>query len=106
MGDLHRALLEGSHRRALALVSSRRFDINQCDERGGTSLIYAAMRGYPDVVEKLLESGANTASVNETGFNALHASSMNGKADTTQLLVDAGADLEVVDSSVGATSLT
>ena len=105
MNDLHRALLEGAHRRALALVSSRRFDINQRDERGGTPLIYAAMRGYPDLVENLLEIGANTASVNEAGFSALHVSSMNGKADTTQLLVDAGAALELVDSSFGATSL-
>lgn len=105
MNDLHRALLAGDRQRALALVSSRRFDTNQCDERGGTPLIYAAMRGYPDLVEKLLDDGANPASVNDTGFNALHACSMNGEAATTQLLVDAGADLEVEESSFGATSL-
>lgn len=105
MNDLCHALLAGDRRRALALVSSGRFDINQCDERGGTPLIYAAMRGYPNLVSQLLDGGANTASFNDRGFRALHASSMNGEVATTQLLVDAGADLEVVDFSVGATSL-
>lgn len=105
MNELHRALLTSSYRRAEALLRSGTIDINQCDEKGGTPLIYAAMQGYSRLVEMLLESGADTSSVNETGFDALHASSMHGDPVTALALVEGGADLETVDSSVGATSL-
>ena len=105
MNDLHRALLRGCRRHAYALIENGAIDINQCDEKGGTPLMYAAMRGYSDLVHTLLTRGAETAAVNATGFDALHASSMNGDGATVQALVDGGADLETVEDSAAATSL-
>lgn len=105
MNDLHRSLLSGCRRRALTLIESETIDVNQLDEKGGAPLIYAAMRGYSNVVHALLARGAETTVVNETGFDALHASSMNGDAATALALVEAGADLETMEKSTGATSL-
>jgi hypothetical protein len=47
--------------------------VDVCDKYGGTSLMHACYRGYPEIVNILLERGANTKLKNNEGQTALDA---------------------------------
>jgi len=67
---------------------------------GYTPLLHAAMNGWPNMVQLLLE---NNADVNrrETlgGQTALHWASRTGRPETVKLLLKAGADALIADKS-------
>lgn len=104
--DLHTAILSKATERAEVLISrgSKEY-VNKTDSVGSTPLIYASWSGPSRLVAMLLQRGADTGTVNGSGYNALHASAMRGDAESTLLLVQAGADLLFTDSHHGATAL-
>jgi ankyrin repeat protein len=63
----------------------------------GTPLIYAAGYGHVEVVQMLLEDGANVDRAEEYGFTALHVAAANGHLDVCRLLLDWGATVDPLD---------
>ena len=70
-------------------------DVNQVSAFGTSPAIMAVHGGNPDVLDYLIESGANLES-NESGHTALHAAVLRGNLDAVKVLVRHGADLEAI----------
>jgi Ankyrin repeats (3 copies) len=72
-----------------ALEVSRRFFL----QRGWTPLMYAASKGFTDVINVLLQYGAETTvnAVDREGWNALIHAAANGHASAVDVLLRAGA---------------
>ncbi|KNC47417.1 ankyrin repeat protein [Thecamonas trahens ATCC 50062] len=63
-----------------------------------TAMHYAARRGHTDVMQALLEAGANANAVfNLMGWTALYAAAYHGREAAVQLLLEAGADPQTCD---------
>lgn len=102
VNDLHNAASVGSAAQTLAVLST-----GSCDIDGGkwTPLMIAACHGYPDVVEILLDRGANASKKGDKGATALHGAAQGGFVDVTRHLVKAGAELDAATFSNGSTPL-
>jgi hypothetical protein len=73
---------------------------NPADSRaqfGITALMRAAYHGYGDMVELLLESGADPSAVDMGGITALHIAARNGKIRVVQQLLKAGVHPDLAD---------
>ena len=87
----------------LELLLENGADVNAKDAaQRSTALIRAAQRGYPELVEPLLEADADLDHVNDLNFTALLASVIFGDGsapyqEVVRLLVDAGADVTIAD---------
>ncbi|CAM9599963.1 unnamed protein product, partial [Choristocarpus tenellus] len=68
-----------------------------------TALIIAAKKGNKDVVEALLEGGADVIGQDSAGGTALHAAAVHGHEDIIRLLLEAGADINCVDQGGNTT---
>ncbi|MBR2125299.1 MAG: ankyrin repeat domain-containing protein [Akkermansia sp.] len=66
---------------------------------GTTALMMAAMNGYHEVVEVLVQNGADLNLRNKSGFTALMLAAQKGHAQVVRLLLLAGADPAVTDLS-------
>ena len=62
---------------------------------GGTALHWASNRGYLEISELLVSSGANVNIRNSNGSTALHYASYNGHLEIVQLLLCQGADMSI-----------
>ena len=71
---------------------------------GSTPLIVAAEEGRQEVVDFLLDSGANPNARNDLNYTALHWAAFRGQLGIVELLLKNGADANVKDST-GASSL-
>jgi ankyrin repeat protein len=69
-----------------------------------TPLIVAADGGCKDIVEMLLEAGANIEHRNDQGETALIAAAQNGHKEIVQMLLDAGANVNQ-ENADGETAL-
>jgi ankyrin repeat protein len=69
-----------------------------------TPLIVAADGGCKDIVEILLEAGANIEHRNDQGETALIAAAQNGHKEIVQMLLDAGANINQ-ENADGETAL-
>lgn len=79
---------------------------NVGDNLGNTPLIYAAIqRGRSDIIEKLIQMGANVNGRNKMDRTALMAACISGSASIVELLVRRGAALNIVRKPDGATAL-
>jgi len=75
------------------------------NEIGTTALQHAVTRkGNLEIINLLIEHGANVTAANETGRTALMKAVWWGDVEYIQLLLDAGADLERT-SNIGQTAL-
>jgi len=74
----------------LAVVGNLEYkDTNEC-----TALYWAAAKGHRDIVQLLLEKGANTEAALDYGATALHISAQNGHPEVVKLLLDNSANIE------------
>ena len=69
-----------------------RVDLNNQDKDGLTPLHYASRKGFAEVVQALLEAGADPSVPENYGFTPLHEAAENGRREVAQLLLGAGAD--------------
>ena len=68
-------------------------DPNTKDPQSGSSLLAtAALMGHTEVVDLLLEHGADVNAKSRDGGTALHAAAFLGRAEIVKLLLDKGAD--------------
>lgn len=73
-------------------------DVNAIDLLEKTPLMYAAAKGYTNVVVKLIENGADLEKKDFSGETALMYASFYNKAETVEQLINSGADLENRDN--------
>ncbi|KAK7862086.1 hypothetical protein R5R35_011501 [Gryllus longicercus] len=75
-----------------------------CDENGMTPLQHAAYKGNKEIVQMLLDQGADVNSgKHEHRYTALHFAALSGNPEICQLLLHAGAKSHVTNS-VGRTA--
>jgi hypothetical protein len=86
--------------------------VDVVDAEGWTPLMNAATEGITDMVELLIEFGANTnhaaaskASVNDEGSTPLMSAAFNGKYDVVKILLSADADVNA-ETPLGASALS
>jgi ankyrin repeat protein len=81
------------------LLQNYNADISKCDTYGFSPLITAASLGYLDMVEYLLNNGAdiNYGNLNFYGVAALHMACANKQYDTIKYLVKNGSNLENIN---------
>ena len=79
------------------LVSFPEVDVNHAGD-DWTSLHWAGQQNHPDVVEVLIDAGANIDTIDEEGFSPLLRASKDASLDTVKMLVKAGADVSLTDN--------
>ncbi len=72
--------------------------LNQPNEQGLTPLMIVAGRGDRDLVQLLLEMGAEIKGQDQDGNTALHHAAIQGNAGSIGLLLDHGAAIEVANN--------
>lgn len=75
------------------LLESGTLDLNKTDAMGSTLLHLASEGGNKNVVQALLDAGADVSRVNDDGDSALHLAADWGSMDAVQVLVNAKADV-------------
>ncbi|CAN0086156.1 unnamed protein product [Scytosiphon promiscuus] len=95
---LHDAVLDGSVKRTVRLLSEGSFDIDEVDAGGCSPLMAAASVGHARVMRILLSKGAAVSLAGRDGATALHVSAQFGHLEATTALVEAGARLEARNS--------
>ena len=83
------------HKHVLELMLQRKedYDIDESDSDRRTALIWASEYGHKEVVETLLQHGADVNAQGGICGNALQAASQNGHEKMVQLLLQWGADV-------------
>jgi len=90
--------LIGDYSRVRSAIA-RGEDVNQKDKDGNTPLIYAASRGYTNIVRELVDAKAMVDDRDPEGKTALMHASMKSQLPTVNLLLGAGADVNARDQS-------
>ena len=80
------------------LVDLPEVDLNHQDSRKYTVLHFAVEQKYADVVQVLIDAGADTETKNCDGRSPLHLASFSGELTTVKMLVKAGADVRATDA--------
>lgn len=92
---------------AQLLVSSENASaemINFPNTVGGTALMVASMQGYTEIINLLLDNGADINQQDHNKWNALMKAAHKGHADVVACLLDRGADYTLTDNN-GCTPL-
>jgi ankyrin repeat protein len=103
------ALMTAVQRNDLAAVKqfiAQGGDVNQVDGNRDVPLIMAAYKGYTEIVEALLEAGADVTAV-DPGMKAtaLHAAAYAGRTAAARLLIQHGIALDAQGPYNGYTAL-
>ena len=80
------------------LVGLKEVDVKHVENTGRTALSIAVVRNHPDVVEVLIDAGADIEVKDEKGRSRLLRASCLGHLDIAKVLVEAGADVCVTDN--------
>lgn len=88
--------IESGNFKAVSAEIKNGVDVNYVDDRGTSPLHIAAQNNQIEIVEKLLESGADVnALTKHDGWSALHFAATRGYNEIVKILIDAGANLDV-----------
>ena len=87
------------------LVGLKEMDVHHADNNGCTALHWAVQEGPPDVVQVLIDAGADMEAKDNRGRSALLRASIAGKIAAVKMLVEAGAGVRFTDTK-GATCFT
>ncbi|EGV00119.1 ankyrin repeat domain-containing protein [Mycoplasmopsis columbina] len=81
----------------LTFINKGGINLNKRDQDGNTPLIYAAYKGFKDVVKLLLEKEADPFIFNNKSISALHAAADGSNKEVIDLLIEAGLDVNLTD---------
>ncbi|KAK2593245.1 hypothetical protein QQS21_009044 [Conoideocrella luteorostrata] len=93
MNSIRLAAFNGHKRILQRLILGNENIINQSDEDGTNALHWACERGHAEIVQMLLDKGADVNAQSGDCDNALQAASEAGHVDIMQILLDNGADI-------------
>ena len=68
-------------------------NIDKRDSMGNTPLFYASSKGVKDIVQLLLNAGADANLANNISETPLHVAARYGSKEVIKLLTEAGADI-------------
>ncbi|KAK6625728.1 hypothetical protein RUM43_006027 [Polyplax serrata] len=102
--ELIEHILKNNVSRVKEILLAHNFKPDDCDENGMTPLQHAAFKGNKDIVQLLLDQGADVNSgKHEYSYTALHFAALSGSTDVCQLLLEHGAKTYSTNS-VGRTA--
>ena len=87
------------------LAGLKDVEVNHPDADGYTALHFAVQQQFPDVVQELIDAGADIEANNKDKSSPLLLASRSGSFDIVKMLVEAGAGVRVTDNK-GDTCLT
>ncbi|KAF8796616.1 Histone-lysine N-methyltransferase EHMT1 like protein [Argiope bruennichi] len=93
----HIACKNNSKELAKFLYSSGKFDINLQDDGGWTPLVWACEHNYGDLVQWLLENGADPNVRDNEQNTALHWAACSGNSEILEMLLENGCNLSFVN---------
>lgn len=73
-------------------MTRNRVKLDQADESGSPPILIASCFGYPEIVELLLDAGANVNAHDARGWSALMWATNNNHKSIAKILIDSGAD--------------
>lgn len=73
-------------------------DVNNCDKKGETPLIYACVKGNVDISKLLIEKGCDVNKQSNSGLSAFHVACKSGNIELINLLIENGADIHAVNN--------
>ena len=91
--DINQLMKTGDSVKIKALLEKNPELVNEKDNREWTPLHYASFHGHNEVVELLINRGAEIESVDNIGCTALHRAALRGHMKIAKLLVETGADI-------------
>ena len=94
---LIRAAQQGDADTVRSLVSLPEVDLNHKDSKNYTALYIAVHHKHADVVQVLIDAGADIETKNDPGPSPLHLASIYGELATVKMLVEAGADVRATN---------
>ena len=86
------------------LVGLKDVDVNHADTSGFAALHYAVQQNHPDVMQVLIDAGADIEAMEEKGRSPLHVACLSGSLAVVKMLLKAGAGVCVL-SNGGSTCL-
>ncbi|EED23384.1 ankyrin repeat-containing protein, putative [Talaromyces stipitatus ATCC 10500] len=102
MNAMHLAAFNG-HQEILSLITvNEQGAINRVDRSGTNALQWACLRGHFDIVQRLLEKGANVNAKGGKYGNALYAAAEGGHIHIVQTLLEKGANVNAQDKINGS----
>ncbi len=91
---------------AVQNLLQRGADVNELDANQDAPLVIAAFKGYTEIVEKLLEAGADITAVDpEMKATALHAAAYAGRTEAAKVLIAYKIDIDKQGPYNGYTAL-
>ena len=98
--DIHVACLEGSLEKVKSALTQRRELIDHFDQDGHTPLLISALKGSLDIVQYLVENGANVNVKKPLHMStALGYACVHGYTAVADYLIQRGADINARDSA-------
>ena len=97
--DIHKAAQAGNLDQVKALLKNNPGLINAQDETGRTPLQWACRGVHINIVEYLIENGADVNARDIYNITPLHSLSYRGQTDCMELVIENGADIDVKDET-------
>jgi hypothetical protein len=85
------ALRGGSLDVAEVLIKAPNLDVNALNEAGESALMMAALKGQPELSQRLIERGA---AIDKQGWSPLHYAATGPDSSVVKLLLDRGAPID------------
>jgi len=96
--SLHDTVARHDVEAARAMIAGNPQLVMARNKLGKTPLHYAVTYGAPEMIDLLLENGADINAKDNTGLTPLHVAAMLGRTNEAQALIAHGADINARDS--------
>ncbi|KAA5545503.1 acyltransferase family protein [Roseiconus nitratireducens] len=93
------AVVDGQTDQVRAAIESSEIGVNAVNQDGASLLTVAVFLGQTDMVEMLLDMGADVHQRNRDGGTALHSAAFVGRGEEAAMLLRAGAVTDAVDAN-------